>query len=91
MVEPWLQLAEDDLGNWIVVPEPGLESSLRARLEITIGLLGLNPRKVVQRRNEYVADFLANGYEYVENWVQERQPFVCRELVRIDGAWASAL
>ena len=72
MTTPLLQLAEDEGGNWLVVPDPGLEHSEQTRLRETIGLLGLNLRKVVLRRNAYVDDFLNNGPDYGPTWMQEQ-------------------
>jgi hypothetical protein len=46
---------------------------------------------VVLRRNAYVDDFLTNGSEYGVDWMQERQPFVYRELRRIFRVWAAEL
>lgn len=86
---PLLQLAEDVHGNWLVVPDPNLEESEQKRLSETIGLLGLNLRKVVLRRNAFVEDFLNNGLEYGADWMQQRQPFVYHELRRIFRVWAA--
>ena len=91
MTAPLLQLAEDEGGNWLVVPDPGLEPAEQTRLRKTIGLLGLNLRKVVLRRNAYVDDFLNNGPDYGPTWMQERQPFVYGELRRIFDRWAAGL
>jgi hypothetical protein len=88
---PVFQLVEDDRGHWLVVPDPSLEVSEQTRLNETIRLLGLNLRKVVLRRNAYVDDFLTNGSEYGVDWMQERQPFVYRELRRIFRVWAAEL
>jgi hypothetical protein len=89
MTAPLLQLAEDDRGNWLVVPDPSLEASEQTRLRETIRLLGLNLPKVVLRRNAYVEDFLTNGSQYGADWMEERQPFVYRELRRIFRLWAA--
>lgn len=91
MTAPFLQLAEDDRGNWLVVPDPSLEASEQTRLRETIRLLGLNLPKVVLRRNAYVEDFLNNGPDYGPAWMQQRQPFVYRELRRLFRLWAAGL
>lgn len=91
MTAPLLQLAEDDNGDWLVVPDPFLEAFEQVRLSETIRLLGLNLRKVVLRRNAYIEDFLHHGHEYGADWMQQRQPFVYRELRRIFQHWDEQL
>ena len=77
-----MELHEDPNGDWEVVPIQGLsdtDSDLAGR---TIGLLGLNLRKVVIRRNQCVSDFVANASTYGDAFMESRQPFVFRELKR---------
>lgn len=78
-----MELHEDSNGDWMVVPlKEGLSTMERNQVDCTIRLLGLNLRKVVIRRNQYVDDFKKNGGLYGDDFMNERQPFVYQELKR---------
>lgn len=79
----FFKLAEADNGDWLVVPDAGLDAMEQSRLQTTIQRLGLNRPKVLLARNQYVKDFLENAADYGDRWMQQRQPFVFGELRRL--------
>ncbi|MYC49649.1 MAG: hypothetical protein F4X50_05055 [Synechococcus sp. SB0662_bin_14] len=78
-----MELKEDDNGDWIVVPDSSLTTSEQEKIGRTIQDLGLNRRRVKIRRNQYVEDFLDKDNHYGSDFMEERQPFIYRELKRL--------
>lgn len=78
-----MELKEEDNGDWIVVPALSLSSDEKRKVAMTIQNLGLNNRKVKIMRNQYVEDFVKNQYKHGHVFMEERQPFIYRELKRL--------
>ena len=78
-----VELQEDDNGDWIVVPDSLLTASEQEKIGDTVRDLGLNGREVKTRRNQFVEDFLENKDLYDADFMEERQPFIYRELKRL--------
>jgi len=78
-----VELQEDKNGDWIVIPDSSLTISQQEKIGKTIQDLGLNKRKVKIRRRQFVKDFLDNKDRYDDDFMEERQPFIYRELKRL--------
>ena len=63
-----------------MVPGSSLTALEQEKIGKTIQDLGLNKCKVKIRRNQYVKDFLDKDNPYSLDFIEERQPFVYREL-----------
>ena len=79
-----VELQEDDYGDWIVVPDSSLTTLEQEKIDQTIQDLGLNMPKVKIRRRQCVEDFLENKDRYDADFMKDRQPFVYRELKRLN-------
>jgi len=78
-----VELQEDENGDWIVTSDSSLTISEQEKIDKTIQDLGLNKRKVKIRRRQFVEDFLENKDRYDDDFMEERQPFIYRELKRL--------
>ena len=78
-----VELKEDINGDWIVVPASSLDEGEQKKVHKTIQDLGLNKLTVKTRRKQYVEDFQDKNNQYDDLLMQERQPFIYRELRRL--------
>ena len=79
-----VELEEDTKGKWMVIPAGNLNRFTPMEIQDTIDKLGLNSRIVINRRTKYAKDFINNIYGYSDREMAERQPFVFRELRRLE-------
>lgn len=78
-----VKLQRDERGDWIVIPESSLTNSEQEEVDRTIRSLGLNKPKVKAIRNQYVEHFRQSSDQYSADFMEERQPFIYRELKRL--------
>lgn len=74
-------LEEDNNGDLVVIPNPHLPDSEKARLGETIRMLGLNRTPVKLARKKCFEDFIDPAHSYSQALMEEMQPFVYQQMI----------
>ena len=84
MTSNLVKLQRDKRGDWIVIPESSLTDLEQEKIDRTIRNLGLNNPKVKIMRNQCITHFLENKCQYSIELMKKYQPFIYRELRRLE-------